>query len=580
MNIRTKILGGFIIVVILGASLGIIGALSIQNITGMVADLHGMQDESNAFANILNAHYTWRNNLTETVMTGKEFSGSLDPRGCGLGLWLSSEEFAKITDPELKRLLDGIFTPHDAIHNGAGPLIDKLAAGDNVGAIEDFNHVILPNFNTVISTLNQVRTRYELLVGEKNDDIVSQASATTMVLWIIIGCAVAIALSIGFGISGAIAKPLKVLYNFMQNAGSTGNITLRPEDMETIKRYSQVKDEVGRTISSTSLFISHITNISDELESVAGGNLTTKVEVLSEEDVMGNSLNHMVQNLNSMFGEIIKASGQVEKEAEHISVNASSISESTTNIAQGAQVLAKGSTDQASSVNELSVSAGEIATKTQANTEMAIKAAKLADTVIMNAQKGSRQMEDMIKAVNDITAASQEINTIIGTINEIASQTNLLSLNASIEAARAGEHGRGFAVVASEVGKLAIESTEAAQETNAIIQTSIEKAELGAKIVDETAVSLKEIIAGIEESSQLIKDIASASDEQLAGINRINSGIHLVSDIVDQNSATAEESAAASEECAAAAVDSTAAAAEMAKLAKVLHDLVARFRLA
>ena len=580
MNIRTKILGGFIIVVILGASLGIIGAISIQNMTDMVSELDDLQHESENFSNILNAHYTWRNNLTETVMSGKEFSGSLDPRGCGLGLWLSSDDFAQITDPELTRLLNSVFAPHDAIHNGAGPLLDKLANGNTESAIDDFNSIILPNFSSVISILNNVRARYAVLVNEKSEDILSTSIATRTALWIIIGVAVVIALALGLILSNAVSAPLKVLHGFMQKAGSTGNITLRPEDAALIEKYAKTKDEVGQTIASTASLIKHITNISSELESVSGGDLTTKVEVLSTEDVMGNSLNHMVQNLNTMFTEIINASGQVEKESEHIRTNAQSISDSTTNIAVGAHELAKGSTDQATSINELSVSAGDIAAKTQANTEMAEKAAKLADTVIMNAQKGSRQMEDMIKAVNDITVASKEINTIIGTINEIASQTNLLSLNASIEAARAGEHGRGFAVVASEVGKLAVESTEAAQETNTIIQTSIEKAELGAKIVDETAISLKEIISGIEESSKLIKDIANASDEQLIGINRINSGIHLVSEIVDQNSATAQESAAASEECAAASHESTEAAKEMAKLAKLLHNLVARFKLA
>ena len=217
-------------------------------------------------------------------------------------------------------------------------------------------------------------------------------------------------------------------------------------------------------------------------------------------------------------------------------------------IADGSQSMAHGATEQAASIQELSDSISQVADKTKANASMATKAAVLADTIKGNAEKGSMQMDEMMTAVNEINDASGQISKVIKVIDDIAFQTNILALNAAVEAARAGQHGKGFAVVAEEVRNLAAKSADAAKDTGSLIENSIDKANLGVRIAGETAASLTEIVSGINESSQLISDIATSSEEQSLGISQINTGIDHVADVIRQNNATAEESAAASME--------------------------------
>ena len=238
--------------------------------------------------------------------------------------------------------------------------------------------------------------------------------------------------------------------------------------------------------------------------------------------------------------------------SEIIDISSSFVSASK-QIADGAQVLAHGSTQQAATVEELLSSVCEITEKTKANEKMAEKAAKLAGSIKNSAEEGTRHMDKMIVAVNEINEASHSISKVIKTIDDIAFQTNILALNASVEAARAGSAGKGFAVVAEEVRNLAAKSAEAAKDTAGIIENSIDKAQLGKRIAGETAASLKEIAVGINESSQLIGEIANLSAEQSTGIGQLNSGIDQVSHVIQQNSATAEQSAASAEEMSAQA---------------------------
>jgi methyl-accepting chemotaxis protein len=311
------------------------------------------------------------------------------------------------------------------------------------------------------------------------------------------------------------------------------------------------KDEMRDLAGAFNNMIENTKKQAQIVEHIAGGDLTVSLETRSEKDLMNNALLSMLDMNNRVFSNISDSAGQVAANSQQI--------------ANSSQAFAQGATEQAASIEELSGAISEIAQKTKTNAQMAGETAKRADAIRRNAEEGSRQMDEMINAVKEINQASLNISKVMKVIDDIAFQTNILALNAAVEAARAGQYGKGFAVVAEEVRNLASKSAEAANDTGSMIQNSMDKAALGSRIADETAVSLTKIIAGVNESGRLIAEIAQSSEEQSSGIDQINIGIDQLAQVVQQNSAMTEENAAVSQ--------------EMSSQAALLRELVAQFKL-
>jgi len=207
----------------------------------------------------------------------------------------------------------------------------------------------------------------------------------------------------------------------------------------------------------------------------------------------------------------------------------------------------------------------EIGSQTRHNADSAQQANQLAGAAKGAAEKGSARMGEMVKAMGEINASSQEIAKLITVIDDIAFQTNLLALNAAVEAARAGRHGKGFAVVAEEVRNLAARSAKAAKETSELIESSKSKVGNGTEIANQTAAALLEIVEGVTKAADLVGEIAAASNEQAQGIAQVGQGLSQIDKVTQQNTATAEETASAAE--------------ELASQASVLQEQVAQFKL-
>jgi len=297
--------------------------------------------------------------------------------------------------------------------------------------------------------------------------------------------------------------------------------------------HAKIKDDLNESIMSLAIYVGEITSV---LEAMGQGNLKQEIEAEFKGDFkeIENSLNTINTRLSTTLSDIDSVSAQVEMGAIQIS--------------DSGQALAQGTTEQASSIEVLTTSIEQVADKTKHNAIRANEANEGAIAVRKNAEIGNHQMKKMVAAMDEIDESANSISKIIKVIDDIAFQTNILALNAAVEAARAGQHGRGFAVVAQEVRSLAIRCSDAAKETTALIEGSIDKVEVGTRVADETASSLKEISSEIKKVTHLVGNIAQASSDQAAEIEQINQGIEQVSLVIQTNAATAEQSAAASEE--------------------------------
>jgi methyl-accepting chemotaxis protein len=221
------------------------------------------------------------------------------------------------------------------------------------------------------------------------------------------------------------------------------------------------------------------------------------------------------------------------------------IADASSEIAAGNMNLSARTEAQASSLEETAAAMEELTSTVKQNAEIARLANQLVMAASTQAEKGGREVGAVVDTMGSISASSRMIVDIIGVIDGIAFQTNILSLNAAVEAARAGEQGRGFAVVAGEVRNLAQRSASAAKEIKALIDDSVRKVEAGSKLVDSAGATMAEIVGSVQRVADLMSEIAAASNEQSQGIGQVNQSIAEMDDATQQNAALVEEAIAA-----------------------------------
>lgn len=316
-------------------------------------------------------------------------------------------------------------------------------------------------------------------------------------------------------------------------------------------------DELGHLAQAfnhiSTIINNYINDISEQLSQMASNNM----DITITQDYIGDfipiqvSIEKISASLNETLHEIVRSADEVSTSSESVS--------------SGAQILSDGATEQESAISRLAASIESLTQDVTANAKDAQTANKFVSEVNRNIEASNKEMEHLIRAMSAISHSSGEIEKIVKTIEDIAAQTNLLSLNASIEASRAGMAGKGFAVVANEIRGLASKSAQAVNQTAALIASSQEAVENGMGIADNTAKALMTVVKGSEEILGAMEKISNASQNQKSVLEQITSNVDQISSVVQSNTTFAQNSAATS--------------AELSDQSRRLHELVNRFQL-
>jgi methyl-accepting chemotaxis protein len=267
---------------------------------------------------------------------------------------------------------------------------------------------------------------------------------------------------------------------------------------------------------------------------IASGTLGNDVRNDSQDE-----LGQLLDSLKRMDSKLVEIVGDVRGSADAVGSAARQLSHGNDDLSQRTQ-------EQAAALEETASSMEQMTATVKQNADNARQANQLAVGAREQAERGGAVVQRAIGAMGEINASSRKISDIIGVIDEIAFQTNLLALNAAVEAARAGEQGRGFAVVATEVRNLAQRSASAAKEIKGLINDSVDKVAVGSELVDESGKTLAQIMESVRKVTDIVAEIAAASEEQSAGIEQVNNAVTQMDNVTQQNAAVVEQASAAS----------------------------------
>ena len=384
----------------------------------------------------------------------------------------------------------------------------------------------------------------------------TMANVCTIIIFIVIvaaGVAITVVTTlIGKIITDSITEPVEQI--------QAAVASLRKGELSNVEMLTyESEDELGDTIrnlkEAMGILADYVSEISVEVKAIAQGNLTRNgddiTDFLGDFSELKTSLLYILKRFNSTLTEISNL-------AEQVSSNSSEVEKASKSLADGA-------TEQAGVIEELNATIDtvvDLAANTAKETQSASARVKASAN---KANEEKEKMNDLLKEMEHITEISKEIGNIITDIEDIASQTNLLSLNASIEAARAGEAGRGFAVVADQIGKLAADSAKSAVNTRDLIDKTLVEIEKGNMITRTTAESFNQIIADMESFAELAENTMEKANSQAESLEQIGQGIEQLSGVVQGNAASSEEN--------------TAISINLAEGASKMHDRVNIFKL-
>lgn len=402
--------------------------------------------------------------------------------------------------------------------------------------------------------INELAPLYE----DINDDLieimdikVDRGNSTSTILTVV---CVVLAVMIAVIIFIAIFTSIKLGRNIAENISAPliqlkDRLELFAEgDLSTPFPDTQTDDEVADIIGSAKDMSETLMFVIYDLEYILGEMSNSNFVIRSKDS------ERYKGEFRQIFDSLKQLRDNMVDTLRYIGMSSEQVSAGSSNLADTSQSLAEGATEQAGAVQELHATITTISEAARRAADSAEDAYRQSQEYANVADRSSDDMKEMVEAMSRISEASHKIGNIISEIENIASETNMLSLNASIEAARAGEAGRGFSVVADQIRQLAEQSSKSAVDTRALIEGTMREVENGNKVAERAVESLAVVVEGIRKVADSSKELSTISSNQMATMKEAELGVDQISDVIQTNAAVAEESSATSEELSAQAV--------------------------
>ncbi len=516
LKIGTKLLGSYVLLLLLMGGVGYLGASNMGAINDLLNGIY-----NNNLKPILNVNEAnldmlrfARNAYRVAVSTEKSdmeaFRQRAENNVTNLMKNLETYASADMSDKE-KEILEKFKPAFAAYQIAVRKALDIIIGGDKAGGIEYMLSeaaklgALPDDLLSQLAEENRTQARSAAATAEAT----FKESRTTM--FAIIGFSVVLGLGIGVLLSRIISRGVKQCADFA--------LALSKGDLGNVLDINQ-KDEIGVMADSMRAVAAAENDVAQKFGLLADGDLRIKVQQRSDKDTLMRSIAEMIDKLTNIVAE-------VQSGAENVAAGSEEMSASSESLSQGAS-------EQAAAVEECSSSMEQMASSINQNADNARQTESIAAKAALDAKESG-------DAVSKTVAAMKEIAGKISIIEEIARQTDLLALNAAVEAARAGEHGKGFAVVAAEVRKLAERSQGAAAEINRLSGDSTAVAERAGTL-------LEKLVPDIQKTADLVQEIAATSQEQSAGAGQVNKALQQLDQVIQQNASSSEELASTSEE--------------------------------
>lgn len=548
-TIHSQIMGGYLRVILF---ICILGLMTIALLGALYWNYQRLiQEEENRLQiqQILVSHYDWRTQLSDSLLNGSEFSGHLDPTTCSFGQWVQHNMTDDQTDAEAMALVEQIEPAHNQMHTVAAEIVETSRT-DPEAAMAQFLQEVAPQTDEVITRLGELDTHYMQHENQAKTTFRTLLLVILLLILFVTGSVVLLSFQYAKRLAARISRPV------IRMAEWANRLALGVVESEADEEFLRMEEanrgnEVSGMMRSFQAMAANIEENVQALQRLGEGDMTTFVHVHSRQDALGKSIYHLLQTNDSVFHKIVDAT--------------KTVADGSSQIAHVSQQLADSSTDQAAAVHELSSAIERTSDLIRCNDEQAQQARQVTEKIKQDTQISNQHMKQLVDSVLRIQQASQEISTVVKSIEDIAFETNILALNASIEAARAGAAGGGFAVVAEEVRNLALKSAEAARESRVLIQSSIDETAQGSAIASESAQIFDEINAEIMQVVEIVEKISKLSDAQMEGIATVNQQSSEISRVTASNAAISEETSASSQ--------------DMRKLAETLQQSMVYFKL-